>query len=79
LTLLRDLCHIRGSPETLKTLKEKKTVVIIGGENAECFGFFSKTITYVQADGMELLQFEGVDLSWETVLKQCPAKECFFY
>jgi hypothetical protein len=77
-TLLRDLCRIRGDPETLETIKEKKPVVIIGGKNAECFGFLSRTITYIQAGGTELLQFEGVDLSLESVLAQCPAWHWFF-
>jgi hypothetical protein len=72
------VCQVRGVPETLKTLAEKKPVVITGGENDAYFGFFSKTISYVQAAGTELILFEGVDLSLllDRVLKQCPARQC---
>jgi hypothetical protein len=79
LTLFRDERPLRGGAETLQTLSEKKPVLIIGGENVECFGFFTKTITYVRTPRTELLQFEGVDLSLETVLKHCPARRCFLY
>jgi hypothetical protein len=72
------MCHVRGSPKTLKTLAEEKPVVIIGGEKAECFGFFSKTVTYVWAAGTEHILFEGVELSLDAVLRQCPARHRFF-
>jgi hypothetical protein len=75
---LRDLCRVRGSPETLKTLTEKKPVVIVGGKNAECFGFFSKTLTYTRTAGTEHILFEGVELSLDAVLRQCPARQRFF-
>jgi hypothetical protein len=77
LLLFRDERHVRENLETLHTLKEKKPVVIIGGENVECFGFFDKTITYVRTPRAELLQFEGEELSLETTLAQCPARHFF--
>jgi hypothetical protein len=78
LTLIRGKRSVPEGSETLETLKEKKPVVIIGGENDECFGFLNKTITYVRTPRSELLQVEGEELSLEAVMKQCPARHYFF-
>jgi alcohol dehydrogenase class IV len=70
-TLPRDLYHGKGSLETLKTLKGKKAIVVVGGGSMKRFGFLDKTVRYLKEAGMEVMLFEGVepDPSVETVLK----------
>ena len=70
-TLPRDLYHGKGSLETLKTIKGKKAIVVVGGGSMKRFGFLDKVENYLKEAGMEVKIFEGVepDPSVETVMK----------
>lgn len=70
-TLPRDLYHGTGSLETLKTLTDKKAIVVVGGGSMKRFGFLDKAVAYLKEAGMEVELFEGVepDPSVETVMK----------
>jgi alcohol dehydrogenase class IV len=78
-TLPRDLYHGKGSLETLKTLKGKKAIVVVGGGSMKKFGFLDKTVQYLKEAGMEVSLFEGVepDPSVETVMKGAEAMRKF--
>ena len=70
-TLPRDIYYGKGSMETLKTIKGKKAIIVIGGGSMKRFGFLDKAVKYLEEAGMEVKLFEGVepDPSVETVLK----------
>lgn len=78
-TLPRDLYYGRGSLETLKTLKGKKAIVVVGGGSMKRFGFLDKTVNYLKEAGMEVRLFENVepDPSVETVMKGAEAMRDF--
>ena len=59
-TLPRDLYYGRGSLETLKTLKGKKAIVVVGGGSMRRFGFLDKTVDYLKEAGMQVELFENV-------------------
>lgn len=69
-TLPRDLYFGEGSLETLKTLKGKKAVVVVGGGSMKRFGFLDKVESYLNEAGIEVKLIEGVepDPSVETVM-----------
>ncbi|MFD3158198.1 iron-containing alcohol dehydrogenase [Haloimpatiens sp. FM7330] len=69
-TLPRDIYFGNGSLETLKTLKGKKAVVVVGGGSMKRFGFLQKVEDYLKEAGMEVKLIEGVepDPSVETVM-----------
>ncbi len=70
-TLPRDLYHGKGSLEELKNLSGKRAIVVTGGSSMRRGGFLAKAEEYLQAAGMEVRIFEGVepDPSVETVKK----------
>lgn len=78
-TLPRDLYYGNGSLETLKTLKGKKAIVVVGGGSMKRFGFLDKTVGYLKEAGMEVQLFENVepDPSVETVMKGAEAMRAF--
>ena len=78
-TLPRDLYHGKGSLESLKTLKGKKAIVVVGGGSMKRFGFLDRTVSYLKEAGMEVELFEGVepDPSVETVMKGAEAMRAF--
>jgi alcohol dehydrogenase class IV len=78
-TLPRDIYHGQGSLESLKTLKGKKAIVVVGGGSMKKFGFLDKTIAYLKEAGMQVETFEGVepDPSVETVMKGAQAMRAF--
>lgn len=78
-TLPRDLYYGRGCLETLKTLKGKKAIVVVGGGSMRRFGFLDKTVAYLEEAGLEVRLFENVepDPSVETVLKGAQAMREF--
>lgn len=69
-TLPRDLYFGEGSLDTLKTLKGKKAVVVVGGGSMKRFGFLDKVVDYLKEAKMEVKLIEGVepDPSVETVM-----------
>ncbi|WP_138207259.1 iron-containing alcohol dehydrogenase [Haloimpatiens lingqiaonensis] len=69
-TLPRDIYFGKGTLETLKTLKGKKAVVVVGGGSMKRFGFLDKVEAYLKEAGMEVKLIEGVepDPSVETVM-----------
>ena len=78
-TLPRDLYYGKGSLETLKTLKGKRAIVVVGGGSMKRFGFLDKTVGYLKDAGMEVELFENVepDPSVETVMKGAEAMKKF--
>ena len=70
-TLPRDIYYGKDSLETLKTLKGKKAVIVLGGGSMKRFGFLDKAKSYLEEAGMEVRVFEGIepDPSVETVMK----------
>ncbi len=78
-TLPRDLYHGKGSLETLKTIKGKKAMVVVGGGSMKRFGFLDRVENYLKEAGMEVRIFEGVepDPSVETVMKGAEAMRDF--
>lgn len=69
-TLPRDIYFGDGSLETLKTLKGKKAIVVVGGGSMKRFGFLDKVCSYLKEAGFEIKLIEGVepDPSVETVM-----------
>jgi alcohol dehydrogenase class IV len=78
-TLPRDIYFGAGSVETLKEIKGKKAIIVVGGGSMKRFGFLDKIEGYLQQAGMETLLFEGVepDPSVETVMKGAQAMREF--
>ncbi len=78
-TLPRDLYYGKGSIDTLKTLKGKKAIVVVGGGSMKRFGFLDKVCANLKEAGMEVRLFEGVepDPSVETVMKGAAAMREF--
>ena len=78
-TLPRDLYYGKGSLETLKTLKGKKAIVVVGGGSMKRFGFLDKTVDYLKEAGMQVELFENVepDPSVDTVLRGAEAMRKF--
>ncbi len=78
-TLPRDLYYGKGSLESLKTLKGKKAILVLGGGSMKKFGFVDKAVAYLKEAGMEVLLFENVepDPSVETVMKGAQAMRDF--
>ncbi len=70
-TLPRDLYHGEGSLATLKTLKGKHAIVVVGGGSMKRFGFLDKVEAYLKEAGMQVTIFDGVepDPSVETVMR----------
>ena len=69
-TLPRDLYFGEGSLATLKTLKGKKAVVVVGGSSMQKFGFLDKVVSYLKEANIQIKLIEGVepDPSVETVM-----------
>ena len=78
-TLPRDIYYGKGSMETLKTLKGKKAMVVVGGGSMKRFGFLDQAVNYLKEAGMEVELFENVepDPSVETVMKGAEAMRKF--
>ncbi|MCL1940141.1 MAG: iron-containing alcohol dehydrogenase [Desulfovibrionaceae bacterium] len=78
-TLPRDIYYGKGSLETLKTLRGKRAIVVVGGGSMKRFGFLDKTVDYLKEAGMEVRLFENVepDPSVETVMKGAQAMREF--
>lgn len=74
-TIPRDLYYGRDSLETLKTIKGKRAIVVVGGGSMKKFGFLDKTVGYLKEAGLEVQLFENVepDPSVETVMKGAKA------
>ncbi|AKN34072.1 butanol dehydrogenase [Clostridium carboxidivorans P7] len=70
-TLPRDIYFGENTLETLKTLKGKKAIIVVGGGSMKKFGFLQKVEEYLKEAGMEIKLIEGVepDPSVETVMK----------
>lgn len=78
-TIPRDLYYGKGTLETLKTLKGKKAIVVVGGGSMKRFGFLDKTVGYLKEAGMQVELFENVepDPSVETVMRGAEAMRKF--
>lgn len=78
-TLPRDLYYGNGTLATLKTLKGKKAMVVVGGGSMKRFGFLDKTVAYLEEAGMKVEVFENVepDPSVETVMRGAEAMRKF--
>ncbi|QSX04851.1 iron-containing alcohol dehydrogenase [Sedimentibacter sp. zth1] len=78
-TLPRDLYYGKGSLETLKTLKGKKAIVVVGGGSMKRFGFLDTIVSYLNDANIEVKLFENVepDPSVETVLRGAEAMKEF--
>ena len=78
-TLPRDIYFGEGALETLKTLRGKKAIIVVGGGSMKRFGFLDKVEAYLKEAGMEVELFEGVepDPSVETVMKGAEAMRKF--
>lgn len=78
-TLPRDLYYGKDSLETLKTLKGKKAIIVVGGGSMKRFGFLDKVVNYLHEAGMQTQLFENVepDPSVETVMKGAAAMREF--
>ena len=78
-TLPRDLYHGAGSIDTLKTLKGKKAIVVVGGGSMKKFGFLDRVVNNLKEAGLEVELFEGVepDPSVTTVMKGAEAMRKF--
>ena len=78
-TLPRDLYYGNGALETLKTLKGKRAIVVVGGGSMKRFGFLDKTVDLLKEAGMEVELFENVepDPSVETVMAGAEAMRKF--
>ena len=78
-TLPRDIYYGKGSMETLKTLKGKRAMLVVGGGSMRRFGFLGQATNYLREAGMETELFENVepDPSVETVLRGAEAMRRF--
>jgi alcohol dehydrogenase class IV len=70
-TIPRDIYYGRGCLDTLKTLKGRCAVIVVGGHSMQKFGFLQKAEDYLSQAGIAVHVFEGVepDPSIETVQK----------
>ena len=70
-TLPRDIYFGKGALENLKSLKGKKAIICVGGGSMKRFGFLDRAKQYLEAAGMEVALFEGIesDPSVDTVMK----------
>ncbi|MBR0598199.1 iron-containing alcohol dehydrogenase [Sinanaerobacter chloroacetimidivorans] len=70
-TIPRDIYYGRGSLETLKEVKGKKAVIVVGGTSMQKTGFLDKTAKLLREAGLTTHIFEGVepDPSIETVMR----------
>lgn len=70
-TLPRDIYFGKGALENLKNLKGKKAIICVGGGSMKRFGFLDRAKQYLEAAGMEVALFEGIesDPSVDTVMK----------
>ncbi len=78
-TLPRDIYYGRGCLDTLKTLKGKRAIIVVGGGSMRRFGFLDKVENYLHEAGIETRLFENVepDPSVETVMKGAAAMREF--
>ena len=78
-TLPRDLYHVKGALEALKTFEGKRAIVCVGGGSMKRFGFLDRAVDYLKEAGMEVQLFEGIesDPSVETVMRGAKAMEEF--
>lgn len=78
-TLPRDLYYGKDSLETLKTLKGKRAIIVVGGGSMKRFGFLEKVENYLHEAGMQTQLFENVepDPSVETVMRGAAAMREF--
>jgi alcohol dehydrogenase class IV len=78
-TVPRDLYHGKGALDALKDLEGKKAIVVVGGGSMKRFGFLDKVVANLEAAGMQVKLFEGVepDPSVETVMKGAAAMREF--
>lgn len=78
-TLPRDIYYGRGCLDTLKTLKGKKAIIVVGGGSMKRFGFLDKVENYLHEAGIETRLFENVepDPSVETVMRGAAAMREF--
>lgn len=74
-TLPRDVYYGKNSLETLKTIKGKRAIIVVGGGSMRKFGFLQKVEDYLKEAGIETRLFENVepDPSVETVMKGAKA------
>lgn len=74
-TLPRDVYYGKNSLETLKTIKGKRAIIVVGGGSMRNFGFLQKVEDYLKEAGIETRLFENVepDPSVETVMKGAKA------
>lgn len=74
-TLPRDVYYGKNSLETLKTIKGKRAIIVVGGGSMKKFGFLQKVEEYLKEAGIETRLFENVepDPSVETVMKGAKA------
>ncbi len=78
-TLPRDVYYGAGALETLKTLKGKRAIFVLGGGSMKKFGFVDKALAYLKEAGIETRLFENVepDPSVETVMAGAAAMREF--
>lgn len=78
-TLPRDLYYGKGALETLKTLKGKRAMVVVGGGSMKRFGFLDRVTAYLKEAGFAVELFENVepDPSVETVMRGAEAMRKF--
>ena len=78
-TVPRDLYHGKGALDALKDLEGKKAIVVVGGGSMKRFGFLDRVVANLEAAGMQVKLFEGVepDPSVETVMKGAAAMREF--
>lgn len=78
-TLPRDIYYGKGSLETLKTLRGKRAMVVVGGGSMKRFGFLDRAVGYLKEAGMAVELFENVepDPSVETVMRGAEAMRKF--
>ena len=78
-TIPRGIYYGKGSLETLKTLKGKKAMMVLGGSKMKKFGFLDKACKYLEEAGIEVKLFENVepDPSVETVMRGAEAMREF--
>ncbi|MEA4824514.1 MAG: iron-containing alcohol dehydrogenase [Clostridiaceae bacterium] len=74
-TLPRDIYYGRGTLETLKTIKGRRAIVVVGGGSMKRFGFLDRAVGYLKEAGLEVQLFENVepDPSVETVMRGAEA------